>query len=95
MVAESAAGENFSVFIISKSENPCSFKNVKHLPNKYVTPKNSWMNSQIFEDYFHKLGRKFHVDERKFAIIIDNCLSHPSMFNLKNTKLVFLSQNTT
>ena len=52
------------------------------------------MNSQIFEDWVHKLDRKFRVDERKIALIIDNYPAHTSISNLTNIQLVFLPPDT-
>ena len=89
-----------SQFIISKQKNHRCFRNVKHLPCQYVAQKKSWMNSQIFEDWICKLDWKFRVDERKIAIIIDNCPAHPSiwqtfnLFSCPHTLLPFLSQWT-
>ena len=34
-------------------------------------------------------GLAFHVEGRKVAIIIDNCLAHPNVDNLKAIELVF------
>ena len=96
MVAASATGERFPVFIImSKSKNTCCFRNVKHLPCQYVAQKKSCMNSQIFQHWVHKLDRKFRVDGRKIAIIIDDCPVHLPISNLTNIQLVFLLSNVT
>ena len=77
MAAASATGEMLLMFIIRKSKNTRCFKNVKYLPCQYIPQKKSWMNSQIFEDWVRKLDRKFHVDERKIALIINNCSADP------------------
>ena len=53
------------------------------------------MNSQIFKDHFRKLDRSLRVDERKIAVIIDNCPAHPSISNLTNIQIVFLPPRTT
>ncbi|XP_063598620.1 tigger transposable element-derived protein 6-like [Penaeus indicus] len=49
------------------------------------------MSSEIFEEWV----RKFRVDGRKIALIIDNCPAHPTVSNLTNVQLVFLPPNTT
>ena len=95
MAAASAVGDKLPMFVIWKSKNPHCFKNVKHLPCEYKSPKKSWMNSDIFEEWVRKLDRKFRADDRNIALIIDNCPAHPSISNLTNIQLVFLPPNTT
>ena len=90
MEAASATGKKLPIFIRGKSKNPCYFKSVKHLPCQYVAQKKSWMNSQNFENWVRKLDQKYRVNERKIALIIDNCSAHPSIPNLTNIELVFL-----
>jgi len=53
------------------------------------------MSSEIFEEWVRKVDRKFRVDGRKIALIIDNCPTHPTLSNLTNVQLVFLPPNTT
>ncbi|XP_037774932.1 tigger transposable element-derived protein 7-like [Penaeus monodon] len=53
------------------------------------------MSSEIFEEWVGKVDRKFRVDGRKIALIIDICPAHPTLFNLTNVQLVFLPPNTT
>ena len=53
------------------------------------------MNSEIFEEWVRKLDRKFRADNRKIALIIDNCPTHPSISNLTNVQIVFLPPNMT
>ena len=84
MAAGSATGEKLPMFVTWKSKNLCCFKNVKHLPCEYKSQKKSWMNSEIFEEWFRKIDRKFCADDRKSALIIDNCPAHPSISNLTN-----------
>ena len=84
MAAASGTGENLPMFVIWKSNNPHYFKNVIHLPCEYKSQKKSWMNSEIFEEWVRKLDQKFRADDRKIALIIDNCPAHPSISNLIN-----------
>ena len=95
MAAGSAAGEKLPMFVIGKSKKPRCFKNIKHLPCEYKSQKKSWMNSEIFEEWVRKNDRKFRTDDRKIALIIDNCPAHPSISNLNNIQLIFLPPNTT
>ncbi|XP_065674002.1 tigger transposable element-derived protein 4-like [Hydra vulgaris] len=52
------------------------------------------MNSEIFTDYVRRLDAKFNAEGRKVALIINNCLAHPNVENLKAMELVFLPPNT-
>ncbi|XP_037801949.1 tigger transposable element-derived protein 4-like [Penaeus monodon] len=95
MAAASAKGEKLPMFVIGKSKSPRCFKNIKHLPTQYTSQNKSWMSSEIFEEWVRKVDRKFRVDGRKIALIIDNCPAHPTLSNLTNVQLVFLPPNTT
>ena len=65
-----------------------------YIPCKYKSKKKSWMNSEIFEEWFCKLDQKFCAHDQKIALIIDNCPAHPSISNLTNIQIVFLPPNT-
>ena len=95
MAAASATGEKLPLFVIWKSNNPCCFKNVKHLPCQCKSQKKSWMNSEIFEEWVRKLDRRFLADDQKITLIIDNCPADPSISNLTNVQIVFLPPNAT
>ena len=95
MTAASVTGEKLPMFVIWKSKNLHCFKNFKHLPCEYKSQKKSWMNYEIFEEWVCKLNRRFRADDRKIALIIDNCPAHPSISNLTNVQIVFLLPNTT
>ena len=71
------------------------FKGLEYLPCEYKSQKKSWMNSEIFKEWVRKIDRKFRADDRKIALIIDNCPAHPAISNLTNMQLVFLPPNTT
>ena len=83
------------MFVIWKSKNPRCFKNIKHLPCEYNSQKESWMNSKIFEEWVRRLDQKFRADDRKIALINDNCPTHPTISNLANVQIVILPPNTT
>ena len=95
MAAASASGEKLPMLVIGKSKKPRCFKNVRHLPCDYKSQKKSWMDSQIFEEWVRKLDRRFGVEKRKIALIIDNCPAHPTIKGLVNIQLIFLPPNTT
>ena len=40
------------------------------------------MDSEIFTEWVKQLDRKFLVQNRKVAFIVDNCPAHPDKYNL-------------
>ena len=94
MAAGNAIGEKLPIFVIGKSNTPHCFKHIKNLPCKYKSQKKSWMDSQILEEWVRKLDRTFRMEGRKIALLVDNCPAHPSISDLTNVQLVFLSPNT-
>ena len=53
------------------------------------------MDSTLFEEWVRELDVKFQKENRKIALIIDNCPAHPTIADLSNVKLIFLPPNTT
>ena len=52
------------------------------------------MASTLFEEWVRELDVKFQKENRKIALIIDNCPAHPTIADLSNVKLIFLPPNT-
>ncbi|CAC5399120.1 Receptor-type tyrosine-protein phosphatase T,Tyrosine-protein phosphatase non-receptor type 22,Receptor-type tyrosine-protein phosphatase kappa,Receptor-type tyrosine-protein phosphatase F,Tyrosine-protein phosphatase 99A,Tyrosine-protein phosphatase Lar,Receptor-type tyrosine-protein phosphatase alpha,Receptor-type tyrosine-protein phosphatase epsilon,Receptor-type tyrosine-protein phosphatase gamma,Receptor-type tyrosine-protein phosphatase N2,Receptor-type tyrosine-protein phosphatase U,Receptor-type ty len=96
MVCTNMSGsKKVEILVIGKSVNPRCFKNVKTLPTQYEANKKAWMTSEIFINWINKLDKKFLRQQRKVAMIVDNCPAHPHVKGLKSIKLVFLPPNTT
>ena len=95
MAAGNAFGERLPMFVIGKSKTPRCFKGVKHIPCRYRAQKKSWMNSELFEEWVKELDRKFGIEGRKIALVIDNCPAQPEVSGLKWVELIFLPPNTT
>ena len=53
------------------------------------------MTSDLFEEWVRELDRKFQREDRKIALIVENCPAHPDINDLKAIELVFLPPNTT
>lgn len=49
----------------------------------------------LFEEWVRELNKKFQIEERQVALIIDNCPTNPIVQNLSHVKLTFLPPNTT
>ena len=63
----------------------------------YFSNKKAWMNLDIMENIFKRLGRKMNQEEWKLILFWDNATCHreTAKAGLKNIKLVFLPKNTT
>ena len=49
------------------------------------------MDGNLFSEWVKKLDRKFAAQERKVALIIDNCPAHPSLKGLQGIELIYRS----
>lgn len=87
--------EKLPLLVIGKSQKPRCFKGVKTLPTLYRANKKAWMTSVLFIEWVRDQDRKFALQKRNVAVVIDNCPSHPHITGLKAIKLVFLPPNTT
>ena len=95
LAAANAEGEKLPMFVIGKSVKPRCFTGVINLPCRHRAQKKSWMDSSLFEEWIREQDRKFERQGRKIALIVDNCLAHPQISNLKAIHLVFLPPNST
>ena len=57
--------------------------------------KKNWMTSELFEEWVRENDRKFALEGRKVALVIDNCTAHPNIENRKSVTLCFCPPNTT
>ena len=87
--------DKMQLLVIGKFQNPRCFKNVKSLPVQYFANRKAWMVSEIFEGWLRKLDRKFHREQRRVLMLVDNCPAHPAVSGLKAITLKFLPPNTT
>ena len=94
MAASNALGDKIPMFDSGKSVKPHCFKGIKKKPCRYRAQKKSWMTSDLFEEWVCELDRKFQREDRKIALIVDNCPAHPDIKDLKAIELVFLPPNT-
>ena len=53
------------------------------------------MDSTLFEEWVRKLDGKMEKDNRRIALIFDNCTAHPEIGRLKAIDIFFLPPNTT
>nr|XP_047142814.1 tigger transposable element-derived protein 4-like [Hydra vulgaris] len=91
----SATGEKLPMFVIGKSKNPRCFKHIKQLPCTYKNQLKSWMTGDLFTEWVMKLDSFFCAQDRKVALLVDNCSAHPHIEGLSNINLIFFPPNTT
>ncbi|GFO24925.1 tigger transposable element-derived protein [Plakobranchus ocellatus] len=98
MAANMSGTEKLPLLVIGKSLKPQCMKNIKSLPLEvpveYTAHKKAWMIGVLFENWLRKLDRKFLLQGRSVAMVVDNCPAHPQLVDLKAIKLIFLPPNT-
>ena len=67
-------------------------KRIRSIPCRYRAQLKSWILSELFAEWIEEIDRKFSVQKRKVALIIDNCPTHQSMQNLNLVELSFFLQ---
>ena len=93
VAAGNATGEQLPLFVIGRSVKPRCFSGVKGLPCRYRSQKKSWMDGDLFTEWVRELDRKFAAQDRKIALIVDNCPAHPIVDGLKAIEVIFLTPN--
>ena len=53
------------------------------------------MDGVLFQEWVREMDKKFVSEERKVALLIDNCPVRPQIENLKSIKLFFLPPSVT
>lgn len=92
--ANMSGTEKLKLLVIGRSMEPRCFRNKKALPVVYHNSEKSWMNGDLFIEFLKKLNYKMKKNNRKIALIIDNCSVHP-MMSLSNVRIIYLPPNTT
>ena len=93
LAAGNATGEKLPLFVIGKYAKPRCFSGVKSLPCRYRSQKKSWMDGDLLTEWVKELDGKYAAQDRKIALIVDNCPAHPKVVGLKAIEL--LPPNTT
>ena len=50
--------------------------------------KKSWMTGVLFEEWVRKLDSSFRAQNRKIALLIDNCPVHPEINNFRVNRAI-------
>ena len=94
VAANMTGSKKLPLLVIGKSNKPRAFKN-KTVPLPYKANKKAWMTADFFEKWLRDLDAKFLAQNRKVAMIVDNCTAHPRLDDLKAMELIFLPPNCT
>ena len=93
LAAGNATGEKLPLFVIGKSAKPGCFSGIKCLPCCNRSQKKNWMDGDLFTEWVKELDQKFAAQDRKIALIVDNCPAH-LVDGWKAIELIFLPLNT-
>ena len=92
--ANMTGSQKLPLLVVGKFARHRCFKNVCTL--QYESNTKAWMVSDLFSSWLLKLDKQFQHENRKVAMVLDNCPAHPNVQHaLKAIKLVFLPPNTT
>ena len=69
-------GDKHGLLVIGTSQKPRCFKNVRAFPADYSFSKNTWMTNGIWSDWLRKWNRSLCFQQRKIALLVDNCFTH-------------------
>lgn len=88
--------EKLPLLMIGKFSQPRCFKGINTLPVTYRHNKKAWMTGSLFEEWVRKQDRRFLLQGRSVALVLDNCSAHPQVINdLRAITMFFLPPNTT
>lgn len=94
LAANMDGSEKMIPLVIGKFLKPRCMKNCKTLPLFYDANSKAWMTADIWEKTLKKWDGIFSKQNRKVALIADNCTAHCTV-DLKSIELVFLPPNST
>ena len=69
--ANMGGGEKLPLLVIRNFGQPRCFNGIRTLPVTYHHKK-AWMTGALFEEWVHKLDRRFLLEVRSVALILDN-----------------------
>ena len=88
-------GDKEKLLLIEKFKSPRCFKRIENLPITYDFSKNAWMTRIIFDGWLKSWDKRLQREERKVALLVDNCSDHKPTISLKNVSIFLLPPNTT
>ncbi len=86
--------EKLKLLVIGRAKKPHYFRGKESIPIIDRNNLSSWMTTETFTEFLHNLNKRMIKENRKIALILENCSSH-LFLPLSNVKLIFLPHNTT
>ena len=106
--ANAPGSHKLPLMLVGKAANPRCFKNVNKaaLPVSYYSQRNTWVDTQVFSDWFHQhfvpAVTRYMCDKDlpvKAVLLMDNAPAHPEASGLVSKeggiKAMYLPPNTT
>lgn len=95
LCCNAAGTEKLKPLVIGRSAKPRCFKGVRSLPADYVANKKAWMTADLFQTWLLQLEKTMRLQNRKIALLIDNCAAHNKIPVLNHVEVIFLPPNCT
>ena len=90
LAANMHGSQTLTPLVVGNSQNPRCLKNVKHVPVKYANNSNSWMTSEIWENWLTSTSTdRMRNDKWHILMLCDNCAAHAANTRLTNVTLLF------
>ncbi len=86
--------EKLKLLVIGRAKKPHCFRGKESIPIIDRNNLSSWMTTETFTEFLHNLNKRMIKENKKIALILENCSSHPFL-PLSNVKLIFLPPHTT
>ena len=86
-------GDKEKLLLIGKFKSPRCFKRIENLPITYDFSKNAWMTRTIFDGWLKSWDKRLQTEQRKVALLVDNCSAHKPTISLKNVSIFLLPPN--
>ncbi|GFR62040.1 tigger transposable element-derived protein [Elysia marginata] len=84
------------LLMIGKFCQPRCFKGINTLPVTYRHNKKACMTSSLLKEWVQKYDRRFLMQGRSVALVLDNCRAHPQVISgVRAISIFFLPPNTT
>ncbi|XP_005092500.1 tigger transposable element-derived protein 4 [Aplysia californica] len=90
-------GEKLPLLVVGKFKQPLCFKgvNIHNLPATYKSSSKALVTSTLFEEWVRQLDRRFLLQGRPVALIVDSCGAHPQLSDLRAIKIFFGPSHST
>ena len=68
---------------------------MRAFPADYTASMNAWVTAKIWSNWFQMWDKGLHLQTQKIALVLDNCMTHGDVEELKCIEIMELPPNTT